>query len=32
MNASEFGKKPKKNAIPLLFRESEAIIRFMGVG
>lgn len=32
MNASAFGKKPKKNAVPLLFRESEVIIHFMGVG
>lgn len=32
MNASAFGKMPKKSAVPLLFRESEVIIHFMGVG
>lgn len=32
MNASAFGIKPKKNAVPLLFRESEVIIHSMGVG
>jgi len=32
MNASAFGIKPKKNAVPLIFRESEVINHFMGVG
>lgn len=31
MNASAFGVKPKKNAVPLLFRESEAIIDGCGI-
>lgn len=31
MNASAFGINPKKNAIPLLFRESQGIIDGCGI-
>lgn len=31
MNASAFGTKPRKNAVPLLLRESEVIIGGCGI-